>query len=239
MNFYHMLYGMPARQPELKPGAARLRGLPLLWTTLRREWWTLIKANILFWVCCLPVVTVPAALKALTRVSVTLLRDEPCDLWYDWWKGFRSDFIRTTAAGGLVALLLCAGGAGVRFYGSAMGENGMFAAPALLLLAAMAVLTMSLFSLFPLLEFSQLKLGEALRSALLLTLVRLRQNLAVLLVLGGMTAAYLLTYPYSTFVLGGIAFSLFWLIACFAAWPGLEKYVFKLPAEDAVPAADQ
>ena len=41
-----------------------------------------------------------------------------------------------------------------------------------------------------------------------------------------MTAAYLLAYPYSSFVLGAIALSLFWLIACFAAWPGLEKYVF-------------
>ena len=41
-----------------------------------------------------------------------------------------------------------------------------------------------------------------------------------------MTAGYLLAYPYSGFALGAIALSLFWLIACFTAWPGLEKYVF-------------
>ena len=91
-----------------------------------------------------------------------------------------------------------------------------------------AVMVMSLFSLFPLLEFSELNLVETVRSALLLVLVRLPQNLAVLALLVMLAVAYLLAYPYSTFVLAAIACSLFWLIACFMAWPGLEKYVFHI-----------
>ena len=55
--------------------------------------------------------------------------------------------------------------------------------------------------------------------------------LAVLAVLAVLAAAYVLAYPYSTFVLAAIALSLFWLIACFAAWPGLERYVFHISEE--------
>ena len=225
MSLYRALYeGDPRR--EAQPSGPRPTGLRLLWNTVRRNWWTLVKANILFWLCCLPLVTIPAALKALSKVCVTLLRGESCDLGRDWWAAFRGGFLRTTGAGALAALLLFAVGNGVRFYGAAMAENGLLAVPAVLLLVLEAVLALSLVVLFLLLEFSELGLWDAFRSAVLLTLVRLPQSLAVLLVLAAMTAAYLLAYPYSSFALGAIALSLFWLIACFAAWPGLEKYVF-------------
>lgn len=230
MGWYQVLYegsGRGNRQSGPRP-----KGLRLLAYILRWHWWTLVKANILFCLFCLPVVTIPAALKAMTRVCVLLLRGEPLDLWPDWWRAFRRNFLRTTAAGAAIALVLGAAGVGVGFYGKGMAENGLLAAPALLLTAAMAVVVMSLFSLFPLLEFSDLRLGEAVRSSMLLVLVRLPQNFAVLALLAVLVIAYLLAYPYSTFVLAATALSLFWLIACFAAWPGLKKYVFHIQKEE-------
>lgn len=225
MSLYHILYeSEPHREAE--PSGPPPTGLRLLWATLRREWWRLVKANILFWLCCLPLVTIPAALKALSRVCITLLREESCDLGPDWWNAFRDGFFRSTGTGALAALALFTVGSGVRFYGTAMAGNGLLAVPALLLLILELVLALSLVPLFLLLEFSELGLREALRSAVLLTLVRLPQSLAILLVLGGMAVGYVLAYPYSSFILGAIALSLFWLIACFAVWPGLEKYVF-------------
>lgn len=230
MGWYQALYEGNGRGEG--SSGPRPKGFRLLVYILRWHWWTLVKANILFCLFCLPVVTIPAALKAMTRVCVLLLRGEPVDLWPDWWGAFRQNFLRTTGAGVLLALILGAAGFGVGFYVKGMAENGLLAAPAFLLLAAMAVAAMSLFSLFPLLEFSELKLWEAIRSALLLVMVRLPQNLAALALLAALVTAYLLAYPYSTFVLAAIAFALFWLAACFAAWPGLEKYVFHITEEE-------
>ena len=224
MGWYQVLYEGNGRGEG--PSGPRPKGFKLLLNILRWHWWTLVKANILFYLFCLPVLTIPAALKALTRVCVLLLRGEPLDLWQDWWGAFRQGFLRATAAGALMAVALGASGFGVAFYVRGMAESGLLAAPALILAVLMGVLVMSLFSLFPLLEFSELGLGEAVHSALLLVLVRLPQNLAVLALLAALVAAYVLGYPYSTFVLAAIAFSLFWLITCFATWPGLEKYVF-------------
>lgn len=237
MNLYRALYeGNPRR--EARPDGPRPKGLKLLWYVFSRNWWLLIKLNILFWLCCLPLVTIPAALKAMSRICVDLLRGEHGDLWRDWWAAFRGGFLRTTAAGALMALLLFALGSGVRFYGTAMAENGLLALPAVLLLVAMAVLVMALFSLFPLLEFSELRLGEMVRSALLLVLVRLPQNLAALGVLIVLAVGYVLAFPWSSFVLGAIALSLFWLVACYTAWPGLEKYVFHSAGQEQEPGLD-
>lgn len=238
MNFYEMFYGYRKRGPGIDPNAPKPKGLKLLWCTFKREWWTLVKLNILFWLTCLLVVTVPAALKGMTRVVVTLLRDEPCDLWHDYWGAFKEGFLRTTAVGALMAGLIAAACTGIWFYGTAMKDNGAFAAPVLVLVLAVVVLVMMLFSLFPMLEFSELRAGEAIRNALFLTMVRLPQSLAALLVILAMAAAYWLAYPYSAVFLPAIALSLAWLVACFASWPGLARYVFHLEeAQGAVPMA--
>lgn len=230
MGWYQALYEGNGRGEG--PSGPRPTGFKLLLDVLRWRWWTLVKANIMFCLFCLPIVTIPAALKALTRVCVLLLRGEPLDLWADWWGAFRQNLLRTMGAGLLMAVTLGASGFGVAFYAKGMAESGLLAAPALILVVLMAILVMSLFSLFPLLEFSELGLGEAVRSALLLVLVRLPQNLAALALLVVLVAAYLLAYPYSTFGMVAIAFSLFRLVACFASWPGLEKYVFHTLEEE-------
>lgn len=229
MGWYQTLYEGNGRGEG--PSGPRPRGFRLLLDILRWHWWTLVKTNILFWLCCLPLITIPAALKAMTRVCVLLLRGEPLDLWQDWWQGFRRGFGRATWLGLAAALVLSAAGFGVGFYGGGMVENGLLAAPALVLLSAMAVEAMALPGLFCLLEFSELGAGDAVRSALLLVLVRLPQHLAVLALLAALALLYLLAFPYSSIALAAIVLALFWLTACFAAWPGLEKYVFHT-AED-------
>ena len=65
----------------------------------------------------------------------------------------------------MAALLLFAVGTGIRFYGAAMAGNGLLAIPAVLLLVLEAVLALSLVFLFLLLEFSELGLWDAFRSA--------------------------------------------------------------------------
>lgn len=236
MGWYQALYEGNGRGEG--PSGPRPKGLGLLGHILRWHWWTLVKANVLFCLFCLPLVTIPAALKALTRVCVLLLRGEPLDLWPDWWSAFRTGFWRTTAAGAAMALLLAGGGFAVSAYGRSMADNGLWAAPALVLLVLMGVVVMSLFSLFPLLEFSELRLGEMVRSALLLVLVRLPQNLAALGVLIVLAVGYVLAFPWSSFVLGAIALSLFWLVACYTAWPGLEEYAFHSAGQEQEPGLD-
>lgn len=223
MNLYHLLYekgGTPQEFP-------RRCGPRMFWFLLRNEFWTLIGANVLFWLCCLPVVTIPAALRALSHVTVLLLRDQPFDLWPEWKAAFRAEFLRTTAIGAGAA---AAGGLlvyGIRFYGLAMRKNGLLAAPALLLVLALALLVMALFSLFPLLACSELKNVDLFRSALLLALLRLPQNLAALAGIAALAAGYWLLYPYTAVLLPSLLFSFGALFAGMAAWPGMVKYVFR------------
>lgn len=132
MNWYRLLYDSPsgAKNRPDKPEPTGWKRLPYIFF---RQIWNLIGLNILFWAFCLPIVTIPSALKAMTRVCVSMLEGESIDLFHVFWKSFREGFFRTTVVGLGLALLLWAVGTGLWLCAGAMVSNGLFAAPAMLL----------------------------------------------------------------------------------------------------------
>lgn len=225
MNWFRMMYEGKPRQPDL-PEEKKYRGFALFLHTLLQKWWELIGLNVLFFFSCLFLITIPAALTALTRICVLLLRGESPDILREYWESFRSSFLRSLTAGGILAILMVLTGSGAAFYAGAMAENGLLAAPFMVLLVLFLILLMSCFTLFQMLAFSDLAPGKLLKNAVILVLVRPGRHLLMLLVLGCLSVLYLLCYPYSTVALAVIALSGFWLFACNTLWPVTESYVF-------------
>ena len=84
-------------------------GLELLADVVRREWWMLLELNLLFILFALPLVTLPAAQVAASRVSALMLHDRSVYLLRDFWEAFRSRFWRATALGVLAFVAIAAG----------------------------------------------------------------------------------------------------------------------------------
>ena len=76
---------------------------------LTTHFWKLVGLNLLFVLFSLPVITLPAALCAMNRVCMLLIRNGYCFLWQDFWQEFRRSFARSL----LPALLF----AGLIFFG--------------------------------------------------------------------------------------------------------------------------
>ena len=82
-----------------------------------RELVNLISLNLIFLVTCIPVITIPAAVTAMNRITGTIVQDQNYFLWPDYWKTFRQKFGRALQGGlvfGLVTLLFVV--AGVVYY---------------------------------------------------------------------------------------------------------------------------
>lgn len=69
-----------------------IRRYLLLLTT---HFWKLMGLNLLFVLFSLPVVTLPAALCAMNRVCMLLIRNGYCFAWQDFWQEFRRSFLRS------------------------------------------------------------------------------------------------------------------------------------------------
>src|SRR5690606_17945675 len=82
-------------------------GFALLADVVARNWWELVQLNLLMLLFCLPVVTIPAALVAGTRVCGLMLADRPVYLGRDFLEAFRHRFGGATLLGlGATAAIL-------------------------------------------------------------------------------------------------------------------------------------
>ena len=70
--------------PGIAKDAPEKTGAAWVGETLVREFWQLVKLNVLFLLCCLPVVTFGAARAAMARCTVNMARDVPNDVWTDF-----------------------------------------------------------------------------------------------------------------------------------------------------------
>ena len=85
--------------PGIAKDAPEKTGTAWVGETLAREFWQLVKLNVLFLLCCLPVVTFGAARAAMARCTVNMARDVPNDVWTDFRAALRQDTVRNLLCG--------------------------------------------------------------------------------------------------------------------------------------------
>lgn len=102
MNFLNNDYENQTR-PDLNDPVPE-RGLKRWLFLFSNHFTRLMSLNLLFLVCCLPVVTIPASLCALTRVTAILWNTGSCSVWQDFWEAFRRGFFSRFLAVFLTAL---------------------------------------------------------------------------------------------------------------------------------------
>lgn len=64
---------------------------------VRYHYGMLLGLNLLFLVCCLPIITIPSACCAMNRILLKLTEEQPVFLRKDYWTEFRQDFGRRLA----------------------------------------------------------------------------------------------------------------------------------------------
>lgn len=90
-------------EPSPKKGPARFF---FLFTTY---FWSLIGINLLFVLCCLPIVTIPASLCALNHYLIKMVRDGVGFSLTDYWGEWKSQLLKGLPAGFVCALPLVYG----------------------------------------------------------------------------------------------------------------------------------
>lgn len=85
--------------PGIAKDAPEKTGAAWVGETFVREFWQLAKLNVLFLLCCLPVVTFGAARAAMARCTVNMARDVPNDVWTDFRAALRQDTVRNLLCG--------------------------------------------------------------------------------------------------------------------------------------------
>ena len=217
-------------RPDIPKDAKKKTGVVGYLEILWREFFSLVGLNMLFVVCCLPIITIPAAITGMSYVTVTMVRDKNHFLFADFFRAFKRDFWRSLLAGIIFFVMIVIFAFSAYFYYT-MGQNTVNSALILVVLAAvsgcMAVLTlMTACVFFPMLSMVELNVKALIKNSLVLIGSNFKKSVALFLTvlfLAGFLGIGLL--PQSTFYIALIMFSLVSLITSYLFVPVIEKRV--------------
>lgn len=209
--------------------APQLTGLALFLDIVKREWWEMVKLNLLFIIASLPVVTMPAAMLATARISVSFANDENTYLLRDFLEALRKFALRGTALVVLSALLVSAGVYATVSYAGAARLQLVYSLPFTISLAVTLLLILLSAYAIVLMAKQDLLLGETLRQAAFSAIIRPLPMLAALGFVTALWIAHILFYPVSVFMPATINFSLGMFALCFAARNAAAKTRARMP----------
>ena len=228
-------------RPDLERSAIRKRGFVGYMDMLWREFFELLKLNLLFVLSCVPIITIPAALTAMHRITSVMVRDENHFLWPDYWKAFRRDFWKSLGGGAAIAAVMALFVLSTVFYYNLMQVNKVF-----VLLAGFAACVVLLtlcvsFYFFPMLAMVDLPLGALLMSIMIgwelgpdvvkeeceatpghkmgsygffKICVKVITPLCMLLILYGQLQSFFnKANPNTMYIISGVLLVIFWIIA--------------------------
>ena len=208
----------PGRQ--IKREELLQKKLALFFYTVRWEYRDLLVLNVLFVAFCIPIVTIPAAMTAMSKVMMRMLMDKTTYVFVDFLAAFKKEWKRATVAGLILFPLLLTTGFGVYYY---------FVTADFLLMIIPSVffvmLFMAGFYLFPMIGMIDIGLKSAIKNAFLLVFLRLSQNILAFGLIMIITLFVLTNLPYTIPVLMIGFFALVGLIIVYCAYTGLRKYV--------------
>lgn len=214
-------------RPDLERSAIRKRGFVGYMDMLWREFFELLKLNLLFVLSCVPIITIPAALTAMHRITSVMVRDENHFLWPDYWKAFRRDFWKSLGGGAAIAAVMALFVLSTVFYYNLMQVNKVF-----VLLAGFAACVVLLtlcvsFYFFPMLAMVDLPLGALLKNSMALVFGNIGKTLLALLLFVLLIGLGVWLLPYSFIFAALIMFSFVASITTYLTYPAIEVRVMR------------
>ena len=221
MNRFFQWRFAPKRKDASSPPQS---GIGLYFYVLVTHFWKFVTLNLLLVAFALPVVTLPAAICAVNRVCVLLIREGNCFLWDDFFKEFRSSFRKSLPMGLLFGVGIAAGyylvslglSNGQSIFGMLFLATGLFLSIGTALLGSWA---------FVLLAMLPLRCADVLKNARALTGLEGKRDIAILATHAAVLAFTLMLLPFSLIPLPLFLLSLAQYTVCFLVNTAVQQRV--------------
>ena len=193
---------------------------------LKEDLFLLVKMNLLFLAASWPVITIPAALTAMMKISTERARGREVFLLRDFRAYFRASFLtslRTGLVAGAAFLIACY----VHWaYGSVQSSSGLLIGilRGASLVQMAVVYVMSCYA-WVIEAVADLRFGEVVKRSFQLMLVYYRESFLCLMVGFGIFALELLLFPYSLSFFFLFGASLWSHLVAVIVFPAVEKHI--------------
>ena len=211
-------------EPETGGTAPEKTGFARVLELVSSQCGSLLKANLLFLLGCIPIVTIPLSLYAMNCVVLRIVQDRPVRCLRDYWEAFRREWKRGYLAFLLTAPPLGLAGCGAWFYLDRAASNLLFLLPFLVCSTIFLITLLSSGYLYGLLDCGKTA-GEAVRLAVLLGVAKPLRSVPAALCFYGLPLLAVLFFPLSGLYLLVIGFSFPCLLGHFYLRTVMGRYM--------------
>ena len=193
-----------------------------------RKFWNLVLLNLIYFVFCIPIVTIGPATAGFTKVLKNYSQEKNAFLWSDFITSFKKNFKQAFPIGLFNIFMAFCIYLGFQMYPSLAKDNILFYVPFLLTCCITLTLIIMNFYIYLMIVSTDIKLKDILKNSFILTCVGIKKNFITLLVVGIIIAvnillmlesfAFILLFPVLTLSIIGLVIS-------FNSYPLIEKYV--------------
>lgn len=139
----------------------------------------LVVLNLLWLMCCLPIVTIGAATTALYSVTIKIVKDEESYIVRNFMRAFRDNFRQATII--WIGALICGNILYFNFYYSSHAESAVAKWMFVPIAFAAVLLVMTMGYIFPILSFFENSLKKTIKNALMMSVAHLPQTILILI----------------------------------------------------------
>lgn len=220
--------------PGISKNATPKKGLALYIELLTVDFWGFIILNMIYVICCLPIITIGGATLAYAELCCKLIRNEHVFITSDFFGSFKQNFKKGIFIG-VVLLLVLFDLFIIYTNAAAYLENG---------LNSEGTFFWAITSIFSILLTSLIAYLIPMVANLDLNFIFQLKNAFILMIVGGWRTLAVSAFNIAAFVLGfmyfpfsGIAFFIFGFYIviftnCFFTWPLIKKHVVAPENED-------
>ena len=217
--------------PGIPKDAPKKHGIALFAEILRREWWEMLKLNLLFILASLPLVTIPASVAAMASVSLAFVEDRNTYLARDFCAAFRRLFGAATIASLVLGAAVAFGCYAIHCYASLAKGSLLFAVPLGVSLGTTVFIGIFACHYLVLMVMRDLPYVQLVRGAALASLARPLPAIGALGFIAALWLVHILFYPVSVFMPVTMNFSLGMFAVTFAVHRAANE-VLSGPAAD-------
>lgn len=210
--------GVPKNAPKKKPFFR-------FWELFGNKFWDFFKINLIYFLFCIPIVTIGPATAAMTALMRNIYLERPQFFLHDFWKEFKKNFKQSFIIGiidiAAAAISVFSFFLYLMLKEPTITDSVMFGFS----VAASVLFLVMNFYIFPQIVALDLKLLDIIRNALVLTFLNIGGELIVLLFF---TGYMLLILNFHIYVLVFIPFvPLAWLgfLSVFCCYPAIQKHI--------------
>ena len=200
------------------------KGVKLFFSILIREFFSLLVLNIFLVIGCIPILTAPATIVAVSDLILKMINDQNIYIWMDFRDSFKKNFKLATVSGTPITIASIIFMLGTGVYYRMASVDSIFYPPLAAGFIIIFILISMLIYLYPIIAIVDLPIKAIFKNSFLLIFIAIQYTIFCfgVVVIGGLI--FLWFFPYT--VLGLVFFPVFnMMILVFTAYIPIKKYI--------------